>query len=136
MYSFDKNINNIMISLNRDLLFYQTGFITTLWSSILINAPLCYLALRINFKQILYRTVFLLKTAKKKKYCKSLLIANLTFPRILLALPKRWIYNSMPLPEYKNILLQSKSLHKILFYKISIELRSSNLDVLFKQSSS
>ena len=48
------------------LLFYQSGFIKTLCSSVLINAPLCYLALRMNFKQIMYLTMLLLKIAKKK----------------------------------------------------------------------
>ena len=33
-------------------LFYQTVFVKTLWSSILINVPLFYLTLRMKFKQI------------------------------------------------------------------------------------
>ena len=103
MYSSDKNINNIMTTLNHDF-------------AILINAPLCYLALRMNFRQTSYQT-FLLKKAKRKKYRGSLLITNLTSPHILLALPKRRIKSSMPLPEYKNLWLQSKT---ILYYKVSV----------------
>ena len=44
-----------------------------------------------NFKQISYLTMLLSKIAKKKKSLESLLITNLTSPRILLALQKRQI---------------------------------------------
>ena len=70
------------------LLFYQTGFVKALRSSILINAPLCYLECRVNFKQISYLTTLLLKIARKKKYQESLLIVT---PRIVLALTTSFI---------------------------------------------
>ena len=37
-----------------------------------------------NFKQLSYLTMLLLKTEKKKKHWGSHLITNLTFPRILI----------------------------------------------------
>ena len=48
------------------------------------------------------------KKAKKKKYWRLLLIANLIFPRTLIALPKGRIQSSMLLPDYKCIWLQNK----------------------------
>ena len=64
----------------------------TLWSLILINAPSITNSITIWRKDEL-QTDFVsnnvtIKTAKKKKYWESFLIANLTSPRILLTLQK------------------------------------------------
>ena len=70
--------------------------------SVLITTPLCYLALRMNFKQISYLATLLIKIANKNHW-ESLLITNLTSPRILLAIPKRRMQTSITLAEYKKI---------------------------------
>ena len=66
MNSSGKNKNNIMTPLNYDFAILSNWFYKTLWSSILINAPLCYLALRMNFKQISHLTALLLNSKEEK----------------------------------------------------------------------
>ena len=51
MYSFDKNINNIMTSLNHDFPTLSNWFINILWFSILINALLSNNVTTKNSKQ-------------------------------------------------------------------------------------
>ena len=66
MISSDKNINNITISFNHDFAIFSNRFCNfmtfiTVWSSILINFTLCYLALGMDLKQISYLTRLLSK---------------------------------------------------------------------------
>ena len=108
-------------------LFYQTGFIKILWSSILINAPLFYLALKRNFKQISYLTTLVLGTVKKKKCWEPLIMTNVISSRMLLALPKRpsqstkictFLSPSFVKSQYNNspliwMFCSKKALHKL-----------------------
>ena len=81
-----------VFGLNTEIRKIQTRKKLRIWTlyamSILITTPLCYLALRMNFKQISYLATLLIKIANKNHW-ESLLITNLTSPRILLAIPKR-----------------------------------------------
>ena len=65
-----------MILLNHEFALYQTGFIKTLWSSTQINAPLCYFALKMNFKHISYLTMLLLKRQRRKSLDNKLYVSS------------------------------------------------------------
>ena len=88
MYSSDKNINNIMISLNHDFAIFISKWFYK--NFMVLNPDKCsfmllYFLLTLN----LLSNNVTIKITKMKKYWESSLMTNFTSPRILLALPKR-----------------------------------------------